>query len=202
MNPGTTAILLIGYQNDYFASDGILRGVLENQQRTDDVLRKTVHLLTELRDSETMYITTPIIFSPDYSEVRQGEGILATIKEVGAFQQGQPGSETVAELAPLQDRVIEIPGKRGMNAFAGTALTETLRTRPIEDIVLAGAVTSICIDSTARSAYEQGWRVTILEDCTAGRTDAEQEFFCSTVFPTYGTVTDATTLLQRLSSSV
>jgi len=29
MNPNTTAIILVGYQNDYFAADGILRGVIE-----------------------------------------------------------------------------------------------------------------------------------------------------------------------------
>ncbi|MEN9632838.1 MAG: hypothetical protein RL077_1242, partial [Verrucomicrobiota bacterium] len=29
MNPATTALILVGYQNDYFAANGILRGVIE-----------------------------------------------------------------------------------------------------------------------------------------------------------------------------
>ena len=35
-----TAFVFIGYQNDYFASDGILRGVIEESDRTGDILKK------------------------------------------------------------------------------------------------------------------------------------------------------------------
>ena len=33
MDPNTTALILVGYQNDYFASNGILRGVVEEANR-------------------------------------------------------------------------------------------------------------------------------------------------------------------------
>ena len=63
-----------------------------------------------------------------------------------------------------------------------------LRDKGITRVLLAGMVTSLCIDSTGRAAYERGYSVTVLSDCTSSRTATEQDFFCSTVFPLYGEV--------------
>ena len=200
MNPQNTALILIGYQNDYFSKDGILRGVLENQDRTEEVLKRTINLIDGIQDTPTTIISTPIIFSSDYSEILQADGILSAIKDAGAFKADTHGAEAVDELKAFGDRIIEVPGKRGLNAFVQTELEGTLAKNEIENVVFAGAVTSICIDSTARAAYEYGYRVFILEDCTAARTDAEQDFFCGVVFPTYATISDSTTTLECLGN--
>ncbi len=201
MQPATTAIILIGYQNDYFATDGILQGVLESPDRTRDVLNRTIAMIDTLKDQPITMIATPIIFSSDYSEVTQAGGILAAIKDAKAFQEGHPGSATVDELAAFGDRILEIPGKRGLNAFAQTALAATLDSKQIEDVIVAGAVTSICIDSTARAAYERGMNVTVLSDCTAARTSAEQEFFCESIFPTYANVMTSEAVMDQCTAS-
>ena len=201
MNPATTALILIGYQNDYFATDGILRGVLENPQRTDEVLKRTVELLEALKETSVTMIATPIIFSADYSEVRQADGILRAIKDAGAFRSGARGAETVEELRAFGDRILDVPGKRGLNAFSGTDLERQLGEKGISHVLMAGAVTAICIDSTGRAAYERGFKVSVLEDCTAARTDVEQEFFCQSIFPTYAEVTSSTTVISSLLPS-
>ena len=51
MNAQNTALILIGYQNDYFSKDGILRGVLENQDRTEEVLKRTINLIDRIQDT-------------------------------------------------------------------------------------------------------------------------------------------------------
>ena len=81
-----------------------------------------------------------------------------------------------------------VPGKRGLNAFSNTDLNDELRARGIENVVLAGAVTSICIDSTGRAAHERNFNVTVLADVTASRTPFEQSFYCENVFPLYANV--------------
>jgi len=93
---------------------------------------------------------------------------------------------------------MEVPGKRGLNAFSNTDLDNLLRKREITNIVLAGVATSICIDSTGRSAYERGYKVSVLSDCTSGRTTFEQDFYCENVFPLYAEVIDHVQLLKRL----
>lgn len=189
-----TAVILIGYQNDYFADDGILVGALEDASWNKEMLANTVSLLNRLVPTETLLIATPIQFTEDYSELAEPTGILEVIKNVGAFKAGNPGSETIPELAAHGDRIRTVPGKRGLNAFSNTDLEEVLSEHGVTDVVLAGVVTSICIDSTGRAAHERGYRVSVLADCTAGRTEFEQKFYCESIFPLYAHVIDTPTL--------
>lgn len=188
MKPETTAILLIGYQNDYFASDGRLYQALTCHDHVERVRERTVELITQLEKTPVRIIATPIIFTPDYSELSDPVGILAIIREAGAFRADSSGSDTIEDLKRFGDRIEYVPGKRGLNAFAETHLDQRLRECGITDVVLAGVVSSLCIDSTARSAHERGYRVTILGDTTSGRTDFEQQFYTEHVFPMYAEV--------------
>ena len=117
MNSNSTAVVLIGYQNDYFASDGILRGVIEEVDRVNHVMENTISLLKGLQQSDTLLIATPIIFTEDYSELSDPQGILKAVKDSKAFCEGTPGAETIDEIKEFGDRILEIPGKRGLNAF-------------------------------------------------------------------------------------
>jgi nicotinamidase-related amidase len=202
MEPQKTALILIGYQNDYFSPDGILYGVIEESSKVTNVIANTVHLLQCLASTPALIITTPIFFTSNYEELIEPIGILKTIKEVNAFQMGTPGSEPIQELDPFQARILEVPGKRGFNAFINTNLDEVLKERAITDVVIAGAVTSICIDSTGRSAHEKGYHVKILSDCTSARTVFEQGFYCSSIFPLYAEVMTHTELLSHLAIKI
>jgi nicotinamidase-related amidase len=196
MNPNKTAVILIGYQKDYFAPDGVLYNVIEASTKSNHVIENTIHFLSELSATPTLIITTPIFFTADYDELTEAVGILKTIKEVRAFQANTPGAETIDELQPFRDRILEVPGKRGFNAFINTNLDEILQHHGITHIVLAGAVASVCIDSTGRYAHERGYQVTMLRDCLSARTVFEQEFYCDTIFPLYANVIDHHSLLQ------
>ena len=198
MNLSNTALILIGYQNDYFARDGILHSVIEEATRVHGVLDNTLELLSKLALTRIPLITTPIQFTPDYHELVEPIGILKTIKDVGAFKEGTTGSATIDEFKSYRERIIEVPGKRGLNAFSNTDLERILREKQIENIVLAGAVTSICIDSTGREAFERGYKVTQLANCTSGRTLIEQEFYCENVFPLYAEVKTHSQVLSEL----
>jgi nicotinamidase-related amidase len=202
MNPHKTALILIGYQNDYFASDGILNGVIEASAKATHALENTVNLVAALADQPVLKITTPIIFSENYEEIVEPVGILKTIKEVGAFNATSSGSETVPELEPFQDKILEVPGKCGFNAFINTGLDDLLKQHEITDVVLAGAVTSICIDSTGRFAHEQGYRVSMLSDCTSARTTFEQDFYFENIFPIYANTISSQQLLESFAVAV
>ncbi len=197
MDPRKTALVLIGYQNDYFAEDGILHGVIESS--TQSVLKNTLSVIRALEKTDALIITTPINFTPDYSELIDPVGILQVIKEAGAFKAKTSGAGTIPEILEFGDRIIEIPGKRGLNAFASTNLDKVLKKHGITTIALAGAITSICIDSTGRAAFEKGYKVVQLSDCISSRTSLEESFYCSTVFPLYASVMDSKTFLKGFS---
>lgn len=195
MDPKKTALVMIGYQNDYFAKDGILRSVVEEPGRIDAVLANTVALVSQLATTCATIISTPIVLTPDYRALASPSGILHKIKESGAFAAGTAGADTVPELLAFGDRVTYISGKIGFNGFSGTQLDEALKRKGIEQVLLAGMVTSLCIDSTGRAAYERGYSVTVLSDCTSARSQTEQAYFCSNVFTLYGSVLSAEDIL-------
>lgn len=192
-----TALILIGYQNDYFSSEGILHKVIEESSAVTGVLDNTLNLLRSNGSEFGMVINTPIHFTRDYSELKNPVGILKAIAEVGAFKEGSYGAAIIPELAEFDNFVKVVPGKRGLNAFSNTNLADILRQAGITELVLAGTVTAICIDSTARSAVDLGFDTTILSDCTSSRTPFEQQFYCEEVFPLYASVCRAAELIDR-----
>ena len=94
-----------------------------------------------------------------------------------------------------------MPGKRGLNAFSNTDLDNLFQQHGITNVAIAGVVTSICVDSTGRSAFERGYKVSILSDCTSGRTTFEQDFYCENVFPLYAEVLNHKQLIERLGTA-
>lgn len=200
MNPQQTALLLIGYQNDYFSPEGVLHCVIEESAKLNNVLSNTVTLLSALASTSVLSVATPIFFTSTYEELIEPVGILKTIKQAGAFQAGTVGAEMSKEIQPFKEHILEIPGKQGFNAFDKTNLDFLFKKKGIVNLVLAGAVTSICIDSTGRYAHERGYHVTVLSDCTSARTVFEQDFYCENIFPLYADVIQHKDFLQRISA--
>lgn len=192
MDLSKTALILVGYQNDYFARNGILRSVVEEPGRVDAVLKNTMTLVARLAPTPITMVSTPIVLTPDYRALASPSGILHKIKESGAFAAGSAGAQTVPELLAFGDRIDYVQGKVGFNGFSGTQLDSFLRSKAIEHVLLAGMVTSLCIDSTGRAAYERGYGVTLLSDCTSARTPTEQDYYCSQVFTLYARVISST----------
>lgn len=201
MNPAATALILVGYQNDYFATDGILRGVVEDPEGVDRVLASTLSFVRALAATDATIISTPIILAADYRAMASPVGILNTMKEVGAFKEGSTGAENIPELGVFGDRILYVSGKVGFNAFSNTLLGDVLSERGIENVLVCGMVTSLCIDSTGRAAYERGYNVTIVSDCSSARTDTEHEFFCENVFPLYGRAATSLEVLDEMASA-
>jgi len=55
----------------------------------------------------------------------------------------------------------------------------------VTDLAIAGFLTNCCVESTMRSAYERGFRVVTLTDCTATLSMAEQEAAVTKNFPMF-----------------
>jgi nicotinamidase-related amidase len=194
-----SALILIGYQNDYYRTEGILHGFLEDSAQVLASLERTVSLMRRLSPMDVPFIETPIIFTSDYEELQQPVGILAAIRDHRAFQAGALGSDPVSEFTDFGDRITSVPGKRGLNAFVGTDLEGILRRMGVTDLYLCGSVASICIDSTGRYAAERGFQVTIVSDCVTGRTKVEHDFYMTNIFTLYARVLKAEEVAEKIA---
>jgi nicotinamidase-related amidase len=185
-----TALLLIGFQKDYFDPDGILYSVVEESHRLSGTLEHTIQVINAILDTSITIVNTPIVFSETYHEIDNPMGILKAIKDAEAFKVGTTGAEILPQIQKYGDRIEIIPGKLGFNAFSNTKLKELLVKRGIERLAIAGCVTSLCVNATALAAKENGFEVTILSDCTSSRTPVEQDMFCKEIFPLFTDVVD------------
>ena len=58
--------------------------------------------------------------------------------------------------------------KAAPNSFVGTGLEDELRSRGIEELVVAGMMSSMCVDATVRAAVDLGFGATVVHDgCAA-----------------------------------
>lgn len=83
------------------------------------------------------------------------------------FLPGTSGADIHPSVEPLASETVIV--KHKPNSFAGTALDELLRSLGAEELRLAGAMTNMCVDSTARAAFDLGYRVVVHGNACAAR---------------------------------
>lgn len=200
MPVANTALLLIGFQNDYFSPEGILHSVFENPDDVVSVVNNTSHLLKALAglDSNIAVIETPIQFTEDFQELEDPIGILKIIKDHGAFKKDSFGCATIEQIADAPISITSMPGKRGLNCFSNTNLHALLEELGVNNVVIAGAVTSLCIDTAGREAMDLGYKVTILDDCILSRTAFEQQYYLEEIMPLYCQLTSSGQFIESL----
>ncbi|HKI92667.1 MAG TPA: cysteine hydrolase family protein [Gaiellaceae bacterium] len=78
---------------------------------------------------------------------------------------GTPGIEINAAVAPLPGELVI--SKEHPNAFLETELERTLRDVGVEQLVVCGMMTSMCVDATVRAAADLGFDVSVAHDACA-----------------------------------
>ncbi|GLZ54022.1 isochorismatase [Actinomycetospora sp. NBRC 106378] len=99
-----------------------------------------------------------------------GSTIVHVQHEAGA---GTP-YDTNAEIGAIVDAVAPRSGEHRVvknfpSSFVGTDLEEYLRGAGVSNLVLAGFMTHMCVNSTARSAFNLGFAPTVVAGATATR---------------------------------
>src|ERR1700709_2721256 len=167
IDPKTTAVVLIEYQNDFTSEGGALHGSGSECMDVSEMMANTRELVDAARAAGATVMHAPITFAEGYHELsKHPYGILKGVVDGNAFVKGSWGAAIVDELAPEPGDIV-IEGKRGLDTFASTNLDFILRSKGITTVVLGGFLTNCCVESTMRTGYEHGYQVITLTDCVA-----------------------------------
>ena len=77
-----------------------------------------------------------------------------------------------------------------------------LRSREVETVVLGGFLTNCCVESTMRTAYEKGYDVVTLTDCTAATSEEEQRVATARDYPMFSLPMTSDQVVDSLRSAV
>lgn len=95
-----------------------------------------------------------------------------------------------------------IVGKTNFSGFSGShgALERHLRDRGRDTVLVAGTVTAVCCESTAREAAFANFKTIMVADANAGRSEAENLLTFSTFIRVFGDVMTAAEISERLQA--
>jgi nicotinamidase-related amidase len=201
IDPKTTAVVLIEYQNDFTSEGGVLHGAVAEVMDQTGILAHTRDVVEAARKAGATVMHAPITFAEGYGELTNHPyGILKGVVDGQAFVKGSWGAAIVDELAPSQGDIV-IEGKRGLDTFASTNLDFILRSKGITTIALGGFLTNCCVESTMRTGYENGYRVITLSDCVAATSVEEHENALKYDYPMFSQPMRADEFVAELSGS-
>jgi ureidoacrylate peracid hydrolase len=176
IDPKTTALLLIEYQNDFTSEGGALHQGVKAVMQSTNMLANSVRAANQARAAGVTVMFAPISFAKGYGEITPDPyGILKGVVDSNAFVRGTWGAAITDAISPAPEDIV-VEGKRGLDTFASTNLDFILRSRGIKTLAVAGFLTNCCVESTARTGYEKGFNIVALSDCAATLSGEEQQF--------------------------
>lgn len=192
-----TAILLVQFQNDYTMKAGALHQQVFNSMEESQMIWNTVDMVEKARrKGVTMYYLN-FAYNAEQSSADASHGHMKQIVETKAFVEGTWGCEVTHELLPEKDDVV-VDSMRCLSGFDGTDLEQLLRQKSLKNLVVCGLMTDAAVDKTMRDAYERGFNVFGVTDCTAASSSDAQETMCDQVFPTFSQPVTHNQLLSLL----
>lgn len=159
-------------------------------------------LATTLREhgGTVAWVTTPIAAPSKYFRALYGDAFTKMIEEEG--KEGGTAHSVWHELNALPSDVYAT--KRGASAFfpGKSNLHEQLQKRGITSLLIAGLVTNVCCESSARDACELEYEVTMVSDCLLGHKQGQHEATLATFYRNFGDVRPSENIRQLIVESM
>lgn len=181
LDPTRTALVVIDLQRDFCSPGGYAERAGLDIGPMQAVVVNAVHLLQAARTAGLLVVHTREGHLSDLSDCPPTK--LARSVEAGApigslgplgrlLVRGEPGHDFVDAVRPVAGE--EVIDKPGYGAFHRTRLAQVLAARDIEQLIVCGVTTEVCVHSTLREAVDRGFLCTTVSDATAASNPALQ----------------------------
>ena len=164
------ALVIIDMQRDFMEPGGFGEALGNDVSQLARAVTPIGSVLAAAREMGLLVIHTREGHLPDLSDappakVARGAPSLR-IGDPGSMGRilirGEPGHDIIAELYPVAGEVvIDKPGK---GAFYATELGDTLKKHGIENLLVCGVTTEVCVNTTVREANDRGYRCVVISD--------------------------------------
>ena len=165
-----TALLIIDMQRDFMEPGGFGETLGNDVSQLARAVKPIAAVLDAARETGMLVVHTREGHLPDLSDappakVERGAPSLR-IGDPGPMGRilirGEAGHDIIPELYPLDSEiVIDKPGK---GAFYATELGDVLQRYGIENLLVCGVTTEVCVNTTVREANDRGYRCVVLAD--------------------------------------
>jgi biuret amidohydrolase len=207
IDPSRTALIVIDMQRDFLEPGGFGETLGNDVSRLQSAVEHTKSLLAGLRKIGMLIIHTREGHRPDLSDapkakVERG----APSMRIGAagpmgriLIRGEPGHDIIPELYPKAgEPIVDKPGK---GAFYATDLGSILQHAHIENVIVCGVTTEVCVHTTVREANDRGYKCIVPGDCCGSYFPEFHEMGLKMIKAQggiFGWVTDSRKLLSAL----
>ena len=165
-----TALLIIDMQRDFMEPGGFGETLGNDVSQLAQAVKPIAAMLEAARETGMLVVHTREGHLPDLSDappakLERGAPSLR-IGDPGPMGRilirGEAGHDIIPELYPLDSEiVIDKPGK---GAFNATDLGDVLQQYGIENLLVCGVTTEVCVNTTVREANDRGYRCVVLSD--------------------------------------
>jgi nicotinamidase-related amidase len=171
--PASCALVIIDMQRDFVDPGGFGEALGNDVSLLRKAIAPTRKVLDAARNRAMLVIHTREGHRPDLSDLPTSKKLRGRLKNgIGdpgpmgrILVRGEYGHDIVDELKPAPgEPVVDKPGK---GAFHQTDLHQILQKHEIENLLVCGVTTEVCVNTTVREANDRGFRCIVLSDCCA-----------------------------------